>query len=233
MLRGAVQRVTFSSTTSSRGSAAFSRSSVPSSNATLCLIRQNFSSVHDLYTSQPEPMVALAYDYDDTSKEESDMALFPTDSYTSEQFADVSSTCYSVTPTNIKNSAGGRIPTSSTTTSASNDTFTAPSLDNKGPLKKGTGGGGRNRCPKCRNYVTFRHADFEENTFYCANCSGWFLITPNSISADNVVKSDSNREFAKTNENEPNDPQILMQHVSFLLRILYFEKMSSFTLTRF
>ena len=223
MLRGVVQRVKFSSTIGSRGSAAFSRSSVPSSNAILCLKRQNFSSIHDIYAPQPDPMVALAYDYDDNFDEVLDMNPFPPDSDNSEQFADVSNTDRHVTPTDIMNSSGGRIPSSGTTTSASNDTFATPSLDDKGHFKKGSGGGGRNRCPKCRNYVTFRHAEFKENTFFCAECSGWFLITPNSTSPDNAVKSDSHREFTKIDGNKSNDPQILMQHVSTSIRILNFE----------
>lgn len=24
--------------------------------------------------------------------------------------------------------------------------------------------------------MTFKHGDFEENTFYCATCSGWFMV---------------------------------------------------------
>jgi hypothetical protein len=38
------------------------------------------------------------------------------------------------------------------------------------------GSGGKHKCPKCGNSVTFKHTDFEENTFYCASCSGWFLV---------------------------------------------------------
>jgi len=50
-----------------------------------------------------------------------------------------------------------------------------------GPPSGGGGGGGRggngkHKCPKCGMSVTFKHGDFEENTFYCATCSGWFLV---------------------------------------------------------
>lgn len=41
----------------------------------------------------------------------------------------------------------------------------------------GGGGGGRYRCPKCGTDVTFK-CDFEDNTFYCASCAGWFAGTP-------------------------------------------------------
>jgi len=40
----------------------------------------------------------------------------------------------------------------------------------------GGGGGGRYRCPKCGTDVTFK-CDFEDNTFYCASCAGWFAGT--------------------------------------------------------
>ncbi|KAG7356658.1 ATP-dependent protease ATP-binding subunit ClpX [Nitzschia inconspicua] len=42
------------------------------------------------------------------------------------------------------------------------------------------GGTGRHRCPKCGTTVTFR-CDFEENTFYCASCSGWFVANADTL----------------------------------------------------
>ena len=44
--------------------------------------------------------------------------------------------------------------------------------------RAGGSGGGRHRCPKCGTFVVFRHGDFSENTFYCAACSGWFVLSP-------------------------------------------------------
>jgi hypothetical protein len=45
--------------------------------------------------------------------------------------------------------------------------------------------------PKCGTHVTFRHGDFEENTFYCAACSGWFTISPALIhTADQAGNDD-------------------------------------------
>lgn len=32
------------------------------------------------------------------------------------------------------------------------------------------------KCPKCGNFLAFTRTDFAENTFYCATCSGWFLV---------------------------------------------------------
>lgn len=46
----------------------------------------------------------------------------------------------------------------------------------------GGGGGGRYRCPKCGTDVTFK-CDFEDNTFYCATCSGWFAGRSSPIEA--------------------------------------------------
>jgi hypothetical protein len=50
---------------------------------------------------------------------------------------------------------------------------------------RGSGSGGRYRCPKCGSFVSFRHEDFEENTFYCATCSGWFLVTSSTSTQGN------------------------------------------------
>jgi predicted RNA-binding Zn-ribbon protein involved in translation (DUF1610 family) len=78
------------------------------------------------------------------------------------------------------------------------------------------GGGGRHRCPKCGTTVTFR-CDFEENTFYCASCSGWFVANPNTIvSIDSKDKGDGSvyEEFmARNGAKRPEDPKILMRHV--------------------
>jgi hypothetical protein len=93
--------------------------------------------------------------------------------------------------------------------------------------------------PKCGTHVTFRHGDFDENTFYCAACSGWFTVNPaTTISAENnnnngdtttTTSSSSNgypnydAMLEKTvsipprqNESTGVDPQILMRHVPVL-----------------
>jgi hypothetical protein len=84
----------------------------------------------------------------------------------------------------------------------------------------GGGGTGRHRCPKCGTTVTFR-CDFEENTFYCASCSGWFVASPDTIEANNVVDhgdGSSYEEFlAKDGPKKTAssaDSDILMRHVS-------------------
>ena len=78
------------------------------------------------------------------------------------------------------------------------------------------GGGGRHRCPKCGTSVTFRHGEFEENTFYCATCSGWFLITPNTIEGSNGGLG-SQADATKVTAVETTNPPFVMQDVSSCL----------------
>jgi hypothetical protein len=89
-----------------------------------------------------------------------------------------------------------------------------------GPTRRASGGGsgGRHRCPKCGTTVTFR-CDFEENTFYCASCSGWFVANPNTIvgseSSQNKADGSPYEEFlAKNGSKKVDEPEILMRHVS-------------------
>ena len=76
----------------------------------------------------------------------------------------------------------------------------------------GKGGNGKCKCPKCGNNVTFKHGDFEENTFYCATCSGWFIVK-NEHASDSAASADSryNNTFGRT---IPPQQPIVMQHVS-------------------
>jgi ATP-dependent protease Clp ATPase subunit len=58
--------------------------------------------------------------------------------------------------------------------------------------------------------VTFRHGDFDENTFYCAACSGWFVVSPGTTITDAqqedvIEKNDGMKKIV--------DPQVLMQHI--------------------
>jgi hypothetical protein len=138
----------------------------------------------------PEPLPAVALDYvdDDDDDEHYDFGVTRAVKQNPE-------TC---------SSAGGRITTTTTTA--------PPSLETKSlPVKKsgggGTNGGGRHTCPKCGTAVTFRHGDFDANTFYCATCSGWFLIDQNSMA--NIINNGSDSK-------QEQDEQILMRHVSIL-----------------
>jgi ribosomal protein S27AE len=164
-----------------------------------------------------EPLPAVAYDDWDDDEEHDDLATMSMLSHA------VSSENDDVTLRNniqkisqsqkIENSAGGRTPLP-----PSNAPFEGRSL----PSRRSSGGGGgngRHRCPKCGTSVTFRHGDFEENTYYCATCSGWFLIDSNGDRNKDGNGGPAYEEYMTTNgseesSNKPQDPQILMHHVS-------------------
>lgn len=67
---------------------------------------------------------------------------------------------------------------------------------------------------KCGTYVTFRHGDFEENTFYCAACSGWFVVNnATTVTLKNVEDDQISAKRTKQPQ-ERQDPPLLMQHIS-------------------
>ena len=69
-----------------------------------------------------------------------------------------------------------------------------------------SGGGSRHRCPKCGANVTFQDASLlsgtttttsiQSNCFYCASCSGWFLIQPPTANNNNLVHPDHQHQSA-------------------------------------
>ena len=90
-------------------------------------------------------------------------------------------------------------------------TTTFQSRNSRG--KRGSGGsGGRYRCPKCGSFVSFRHEDFEENTFYCATCSGWFLVTSNT--EEDGGKADHPSRYAQELKTDGFTRQHAMSYVS-------------------
>ena len=59
--------------------------------------------------------------------------------------------------------------------------------------------------------MTFRHGDFDENTFYCAACSGWFVVNPDTtVTGKNYHNDDILEKRAKQQQQ---DPPVLMQHI--------------------
>lgn len=60
---------------------------------------------------------------------------------------------------------------------------------------------------QCGTFVTFRHGDFDENTFYCAACSGWFVVNPST------TITDKNSDDLLDKRVHTDDPQVLMQHI--------------------
>lgn len=145
--------------------------------------------------------------------------------------------------------ASGGGPTTATT---SNTTLTNGSNGNGGGgggggIGSGSGGGissgggnggvttsnGKHKCPKCGSSVTFKHNDFEENTFYCANCSGWFLVknadkqidqqqNNASQNAESATSDDSNEDKGSAKQRKIARPQILMEHVSSFTNHTFF-----------
>ena len=65
---------------------------------------------------------------------------------------------------------------------------------------------------QCGTFVTFRHGDFDENTFYCAACSGWFVINPNTMPVTGKINLDEEALLEKRIKQQQ-DPPILMQHI--------------------
>ena len=120
----------------------------------------------------------------------------------------------------------------------------------------GGGGGGGHRCPKCGANVTFQEGNssattnsgsggggIQSNCFYCAACSGWFLIQPtNLVDDDDVSSSSASAAHSKyllsklggvdgegknkilptshSNRNKITHPQFVMQHVSFFKKFV-------------
>jgi len=116
----------------------------------------------------PEPALAIAYDYDDYDVDKAkqrpttDATRLPDDRHS----RSITSMAKSTSTGNKSNPPPSLVP---------------PSMQRRNVSLGGGGGGGggrggRLKCPKCGMTVTFKHGDFEENTFYCATCSGWFMV---------------------------------------------------------
>jgi len=118
----------------------------------------------------PEPELALAYDYAYEEDCEPDEGI--------------GSIC-TVINSSHNNGSPPPKPLAHLDDSGESSNVYKGSMGGGGGMGGGYGGGyggnsGRYRCPKCGTFVTFRHANFDENTFYCATCSGWFLVTQNN-----------------------------------------------------
>jgi len=183
----------------------------------------------------PEPALALAYDYDDDEYEcelETAAAL----SHDRPSFF------------NPAIGQGQRVRDNNTTIKETQASSTTKSLSSSSKMHfqtrrvsgsggGGTGGGGRGRykCPKCGMTVTFKHGDFEENTFYCATCSGWFMvkdfgdktelkrIRPQNANRSLIGQQQQQQAEHQKQQDQPtvgivkgmrlSEPPILMQHI--------------------
>lgn len=163
-----------------------------------------------------EPLAAVAYadDFEDGCSDEKSSCTLETDRTLALHAVnhDVTSIGFGTPWASGSGGPTGRNPSSSTP-------YPPPSsmASSKGApsLKAGGGGTGRHRCPTCGNTVTFR-CDYEENNFYCASCSGWFVINPNKNMGTEDGKPDGTMYEAslpKDGSRTLSDPEILMRHI--------------------
>lgn len=172
---------------------------------------------HATFREYPQPLPAVAYVYDYDEGHENDMEeSTKRSSISKDQYSvrnDVASRGLDMPLSSAAGGSSGRGPSSVTPYPPPSSMVSAKG----GPARKvGGGGSGRHRCPKCGTTVTFR-CDYEENTFYCASCSGWFVINPNTVmvTEDDKVDGSPYEEFmARNGPRRTADPEILMRHVS-------------------
>lgn len=194
--------------------------------------RESNCSIHIRNEGIPEPMVAVAYDYtdddDDREIQESYQQVVGDTSVTVRDIkhglfrsgAQISSKLND--PVGSTGNGDGSNSTSPYPLpgSIASPVSTARKVSGGGG-GPGSGGGGRHRCPKCGTYVTFRHGDFDENTFYCAACSGWFVISPNVAPTTAGLANDTTKAgYEELLERQVHmqrkangDPQVIMQHI--------------------
>ena len=83
----------------------------------------------------------------------------------------------------------------------------------------GPGGPGRHRCPRCSSVVVFHSNDFaNENNFYCAACSGWFVVQDPiaASSGGSGAGTGAEQQQQQQKQQQPgmaSPPNILMQHI--------------------
>ena len=137
------------------------------------------------------------------------------------------------------------IAKSGITMTSSNDGNTPRFLGNNYRISGGgpsgpTGGGERppHRCPKCGASVTFQESSTGtgasgnriQNCFYCAACSGWFLVQPESfVSGEEHSKyllsklssaeggAGEKKEMGIPTNRKISEPQFVMQDVSCMV----------------
>ena len=160
---------------------------------------------------EPHPMPAVAYDDyeydDDTDINDDDLKNSSEQNFMTSS----SNTIYNVYaggPSNNNNTNNNNGPLGVENDKLSNN------LRFIGRSTKGSGGGGGSgsgghRCPKCGAHVTFQSSStststssstnnknaLQSNCFYCASCSGWFLIQPNLV--DGTYRNESSSAHSK------------------------------------
>jgi len=145
---------------------------------------------------EPHPMPAVAYDdyeYDDIKDD--DLKNSSSQNFMTSTTSNTIYNVYAGGPSNNNNNNG---PLGVENDKLSNN------LRFIGRSTKGSGGGsGGHRCPKCGAHVTFQSSStstnnknaLQSNCFYCASCSGWFLIQPNLV--DGTYRNESSSAHSK------------------------------------
>eukprot|EP00529_Nitzschia_sp_RCC80_P009625 CAMPEP_0113488912 /NCGR_PEP_ID=MMETSP0014_2-20120614/26261_1 /TAXON_ID=2857 /ORGANISM="Nitzschia sp." /LENGTH=791 /DNA_ID=CAMNT_0000382639 /DNA_START=181 /DNA_END=2554 /DNA_ORIENTATION=+ /assembly_acc=CAM_ASM_000159 len=162
------------------------------------------------YHNYPQPMPAVAYDTDYYESYHDD----DTEGY-DDACGEYPQHTYSVSARHYGGGGGGNNG-SSVTGYHAHGTYPPPSRHVHSQTasyhrKSGGGGGGgtgRHRCPKCGTTVTFR-SDLEDNTFYCASCSGWFVADPRHVDSNAAggygAYNNTNNDDGATNNNNNKD----------------------------
>jgi hypothetical protein len=195
MIRAASWRLAPALVKASRSSAITSSSAARSLSRCLTSSSRTFEeSAYSDYSAVRDgiPQLALAYCYDDDDFEEEDDTM------------------------TMRSGPPPRQPHSSSSSPYPLPVYEGKSVQQQrksggGGGSGGSGGGGRHRCPKCGTKVTFRHGDFDENTFYCAACSGWFVVSPNTGTMGGEGY-DEHLDTIKSHK-KMDDPPVIMHHI--------------------
>lgn len=156
------------------------------------------------------PLPALAYDYqhpEDDDEPEQQISSSP-------QHMIESSLVNNTTSSRLRSSSlRGGGPSVTTMDGRINDHTSHGHPKSGGGGPGGPGGPGRHRCPRCESEVVFHSSDFNENSFYCAACSGWFVVQDHFASSGAGQASGAGPGQSL---NKPSRNQILMQHIADL-----------------
>ena len=172
--------------------------------------RENEMGAIHCLSANAMPLPALAYEYqhpEDDDEPEQQISSSP-------QHMIESSLVNNTTSSRLRSSSlRGGGPSVTTMDGRINDHTSHGHPKSGGGGPGGPGGPGRHRCPRCESEVVFHSSDFNENSFYCAACSGWFVVQDHFASAGAGQASGAGPGQSL---NKPSRNQILMQHIADL-----------------
>lgn len=192
------------------------------------LLSKNFSTFAETNNQSAdatiiEPVPAVAYDYtdycEDANGSVSTERIESSSSWPGDvENYDVTREKNTMTPSSLKeitpsSAATGRRISAPPISRQSGDQLPTSRRSSGGGGGGNRGGTGRYRCPKCGTHVTFRHGDFDENTFYCATCSGWFLVTSTSVTSSDHGNSGEDFVAQSSSIDGPKRPELIMEHM--------------------